>query len=96
MKLFIVYLFFFILASLANSTSNVAYAEAKQVVKQININVANEQELMQIKGIGKKKAQAIIDYREKYGDFKSVKDLAKVKGIGKATVNKIANQLTID
>ncbi len=55
----------------------------------VNINSANEKELMlSLKGIGKKKAKAIIDYRKKHGQFKTVEDLAKVKGIGKKLIEK--------
>ena len=55
----------------------------------VNINSANEKELMlSLKGIGKKKAKAIIDYRKKHGQFKTVEDLAKVKGIGEKLIEK--------
>ena len=55
----------------------------------VNINSANEKELMlSLKGIGKKKAKAIIDYRKKHGQFKTVEDLTKVKGIGEKLIEK--------
>lgn len=60
-----------------------------QVVEKININKATAEQLAVIKGIGAKKAQAIIDYREMNGDFVDVNDLVKVKGIGEATLKKI-------
>lgn len=60
-----------------------------QVVEKININKATGQQLAVIKGIGEKKAQAIIDYREVNGDFVDVNELVKVKGIGQATLKKI-------
>lgn len=54
----------------------------------VNINTANVQQLVQLKGIGMQKAKAIVEYRKKNGKFKSVEDLQNVSGIGLATVNK--------
>ncbi len=55
----------------------------------VNINQASAQEIADLlKGIGLKKAQAIVDYRDQQGPFQSAEELAKVKGIGMATVEK--------
>ncbi|MGH8553049.1 MAG: ComEA family DNA-binding protein [Methylococcales bacterium] len=54
----------------------------------VNINTATAEQLDTLTGIGKAKAQAIIDDRTKNGPFKSIDDLARVKGIGPATVEK--------
>lgn len=51
-------------------------------VQPVNINQADLGQLTSLKGIGPKKAEAIIAYRTAHGAFKSVDDLAKVKGIG--------------
>jgi competence protein ComEA len=59
---------------------NPSYAEPPS--STININDATLEQLESINGIGTKKAQAIIDYRMKNGEFLSVEDLTKVKGIG--------------
>ena len=53
----------------------------------VNINKADVLSLTQLKGIGEKKAQAIIAYRDEHGPFQSVEELAEVKGIGEAIVN---------
>ena len=58
----------------------------------ININTANKEQLMKISGVGKTKAEAIISYREKNGDFKKKEDITKVHGIGKATFEKIKDK----
>ena len=61
----------------------------------ININRASEGELVSLNGIGSSKAQAIILYREMFGDFKTVDELAKVKGIGAKTVEKNRGRLRV-
>ena len=61
----------------------------------ININRATEAQLVSLNGIGSSKAQAIILYREMFGDFKSVDELTKVKGIGAKTVEKNRGRLRV-
>jgi competence protein ComEA len=63
---------------------------------KVNINTADEAALKSLKGIGEKKAKAIIEYREKNGSFKTVDDLAKVKGIGDKQLGKLKDQITIE
>ena len=46
-------------------------------------------QLTALKGLGKKRAQAIVSYRQAHGAFKSVAGLVKVKGIGQALLKKI-------
>ncbi|WP_055107376.1 ComEA family DNA-binding protein [Paenibacillus ihumii] len=48
----------------------------------VSINTADSAQLQAVPGIGEKKAQAIIDYRNQHGSFNSLSDLKKVKGIG--------------
>ena len=61
----------------------------------ININTANKEQLMKISRVGKTKAEAIISYREKNGDFKKKEDITKVHGIGKATFEKIKDKIEV-
>lgn len=61
----------------------------------VNINRASEGELVSLDGIGSSKAQAIILYREMFGDFKTVDELAKVKSIGAKTVEKNRGRLRV-
>ena len=62
--------------------------------KMININTASEAQLTQLDGIGAKKAQQIILYRQMMAPFATADDLANVKGIGKATVDKNRHRIT--
>lgn len=61
----------------------------------VNVNTANKDELQMLTGIGPAKAQAIIDYRTKNGDFKTVDDLTKVPGIGPAVLGKMKNDVIL-
>lgn len=55
----------------------------------VNINAADVTQLATLKGIGPKKAEAIVAYRSEHGSFKTVDDLAKVKGIGLKSVARL-------
>ena len=62
----------------------------------VNINTADAKTFdKEMKGVSPKTAQAIVDYRVKNGPFKSVDDLEKVKGVGKATIEKNRKNLTL-
>jgi competence protein ComEA len=61
----------------------------------ININFANLSELIQLPGIGNVIAQNIIDYRNKYGQFKSIEELKNVKGIGEKKFEGIKDLISI-
>lgn len=63
--------------------------------KIIDINRASEGELTSLHGIGSSKAQAIILYRDMFGDFKTVDELANVKGIGAKTIEKNRARLRV-
>jgi competence protein ComEA len=59
---------------------------------KVNINTASAAELDSLPGIGATKAQAIIEDREANGPFATCADLARVAGIGPATVQSIADR----
>jgi len=63
--------------------------------KMVNINQANETTFATLKGIGLKKAQAIVLYRTAHGKFKNLEDLLKVKGIGQHVINANKARLAI-
>lgn len=61
----------------------------------ININTAEVKDLVNLPGIGKKTASAIINFRKKNGEFKKKEDLGLVKGIGKNKLEKILPLITV-
>ncbi|MFY8206894.1 MAG: ComEA family DNA-binding protein [Arenimonas sp.] len=64
--------------------------------QQVNINTADAATLDRLlDGVGPTKAQAIVDYRKANGAFRSPADLAKVKGIGPATVQRNAARISV-
>lgn len=70
-----------ILAAVAAATPLLALAGP------VDINTADARTISaELKGVGLTKAQAIVEYRQKYGPFKSPEDLSLVKGIGARTV----------
>jgi competence protein ComEA len=70
-------------------------AHAGLALAVVNINSATKDQLQELHGIGATKAQAIIDYRQKNGPFKSVDDIKKVDGIGDATLQQIRKELVL-
>jgi len=81
MKRFLLAIFVLLLSSMA--------------LAAVNINTATKEELDALPGVGPVKAQAIIDYRNANGRFKSLEDLKKVNGIGDATFEKLKPDITL-
>lgn len=63
--------------------------------KKININTAGKEELMELKGIGEARAEAIILYRETYGGFGYIEEIMNVSGIKEAAFSKIKDQICV-
>ncbi|QHH93014.1 ComEA family DNA-binding protein [Acinetobacter gyllenbergii] len=87
------------LAKQANNNYYLARPTQQQASKQnsssvniqgdkISLNQANLQQLQSLSGVGEKKAQAIMEYRQKNGAFKSVDELLNIKGIGPKLLDK--------
>ena len=68
---------------------------ATGALAKVNINTATAEELATLNGIGKAKAEAIVDHRTTHGNFANVEDLTKVKGIGDKIIEKIKPEITV-
>lgn len=77
-----------------NTSASTATSQAKAGL--VNLNTATEADFQTISGIGQKRAQDIIAYREANGKFKSVDDLKNVTGIGAKTLEKLKEYVTVD
>jgi competence protein ComEA len=60
----------------------------------VNINTADKETLMTVKGVGEKRAEAIIAFRAQNGPFKSVDELVLVQGVGQAIVDENRDKLS--
>lgn len=69
---------------------------AAQTVREglVDVNTAGLDELMSLPGIGRVRAQAILDDREANGPYRYPEDLIRVKGIGEGVLGKILDQIT--
>lgn len=62
---------------------------------KVNINMADISELQTLSGIGEKKAERILQYRQEHGSFKSVEELKEVSGIGDKTFEALADFISV-
>ena len=92
--LFAVLLSLFVVSFPALAVTPPLIPPTEQKVVKINLNKADAQTLAQsCKGIGIKRAESIVKYRETHGSFKSVEELTEVRGIGKQFVKRHLTQL---
>jgi len=83
-----------LIAVVAFLLSGISVALAENPSK-ININTASADELVQLKGIGPKKAEAIIEFRENNGPFELPEDFMKVPGIGPKTFETNKDRISV-
>ncbi|MBW6512493.1 MAG: helix-hairpin-helix domain-containing protein [Desulfuromonadaceae bacterium] len=65
-------------------------------VATVNLNTATVQELKALPGVGKVTAEQIFSYREEHGKFSSVDELLRVKGIGKKSLEKFRDLVSLE
>ena len=96
----IVFACMFVLSAvfMLGSTSLQAAEQATaSVAAAVNINSADAETMAsQLNGIGQTRAQEIVRYREAYGKFSSVEELAEVKGIEHSTLEKNRHLITLE
>ena len=68
---------------------------ASFIFANVEINTATSKDFETLKGIGTKKAQEIVKYRDSIKCFKSIDELTNVKGIGEATLKKNIKELSL-
>lgn len=80
----------------AQSAENNSQSEESQSkdVNKINLNQASEAELQTLPGVGQKKAQEIIRYREENGGFKTIEEIKNISGFGEKTFEKLKDAIT--
>lgn len=71
-----------------------AKGEGFNDANKVNLNQASESELQTLPGIGQKKAQEIIRYREENGGFKKIEELKSISGFGEKTFEKLKDSIT--
>lgn len=80
-----------------DARSGITTEAAAVDVEQVNINHADAETIARIlNGIGMSRAEAIVSYRETYGDFTSLEDLMLVKGVGEVTVRNNEARIRFD
>jgi len=70
---------------------SVAFAQGEK----LNINIANQQALSHLPGIGSKTAKKIIDYRNAHGFFNNIEEIKNVSGIGEKKFEKLKDYITV-
>lgn len=81
--------------SVSEPEENPGTGEIISDTQMVNINTADAKELMTLPGIGKVRAAAIIEYRQKEGNFETIEDIMKVKGIKTGIFSKINSLICV-
>jgi competence protein ComEA len=81
---------------LAFSTRPAELKPGEPLRYRLELNDASRNELLQLPGVGPKTADRILDYRNKHGPFAAVADLAKVSGVGPATLKRLESWVYVE
>ena len=90
---------FVVLSTLGPAPTSVFAVEspaANQAVETVHLNQATAEQLQALPGVGPGLSARIVEYRTEHGPFRSVDQLAEVKGVGQAKLAKFKNQLIVD
>lgn len=79
----------------ASSSSSSSSPAASSAAGKVNLNTATAADLQKLNGIGEKKAEQIIAYREQKEGFKSIDELKEVSGIGDKIFDALKDQITV-
>jgi competence protein ComEA len=71
-------------------------AKISEEVAKININKASVDELLELKFVGPKFAERIVQYRTEHGPFETAEDILKVKGIGPNVLDANKDRITVE
>jgi len=83
------------LPALAVEVEAVKDAAKTETENRINLNTADVTQLQELKGVGPKTAEAIVQWRDSQGPFTSVDQLLAIKGIGEKTLAKMRDNLVV-
>ena len=92
----ILYIAYLVPADNYSVTTERQVVETGESIHYVNINVAAQEELEQLEGIGPTLAQRIVDYRDSHGEFTDVEQLLEIEGIGEKTLNNIRDLLILE
>lgn len=70
-------------------------ADVEQVYPRVDLNRADEAELLGLPGIGATRARAILAYRTTHGGFRNLSQLLQVKGIGRSLLKRLRPLVTL-
>jgi len=84
---------FTVLSAISEDSVN-AVSAGIMAGEKLNINIATEQQLIDLPGIGKVTAERILDYRKETGEFTAIEDLIAIKGISKRKLERLSSIIT--